>query len=148
MIKNLRLIGDIKKLMKDNDLERNGYAINSVNDSNAQIMTKIRGLSGTPYEGGVFEIVIRVPMEYLYSAPNCRFVTNIWHPNISLTNGFICFGWCPAFTIENVMHTIQAILLSPDPTDPQDSVVINQFLNKRNLWEKTAKYWTFNFKCS
>jgi ubiquitin-conjugating enzyme (huntingtin interacting protein 2) len=111
-------------------------------------MTKIRGLSGTPYEGGVFEIVIRVPMEYLYSAPNCRFVTNIWHPNISLTNGFICFGWCPAFTIENVMHTIQAILLSPDPTDPQDSVVINQFLNKRNLWEKTAKYWTFNFKCS
>jgi ubiquitin-conjugating enzyme (huntingtin interacting protein 2) len=51
--------------------------------------------------------------------------------------------WAAAITIASVLVSIQTFLSSPEPNDPQDAVVANQFLTQRDLWHKTAKYWTF-----
>jgi ubiquitin-conjugating enzyme (huntingtin interacting protein 2) len=37
----------------------------------------------TPYAGGLFVIDIILPDEYPFKAPAMKFVTKIWHPNIS-----------------------------------------------------------------
>lgn len=41
------------------------------------------GPPGTPYEGGVFKIDIRIPTEYPFRPPVMKFETKIWHPNVS-----------------------------------------------------------------
>ncbi len=133
--------------MKDNDLEKNSYAIHEVLES-SHILAIIRGPAGTPYEGGVFEIDIRIPKSYPFTPPNCKFSTKIWHPNISSQTGVICLDilkeqWAAAITIGSVLLSIQTFLSSPEPNDPQDAIVANQFLTQRDLWHKTAKYWTF-----
>jgi len=41
------------------------------------------GPPDTPYEGGKYEVEIKIPNEYPFKPPEMRFITKIWHPNIS-----------------------------------------------------------------
>ena len=57
-----------------------------------------------------------------------RFITKVWHPNVSSANGAICLDilkeqWSPALSIKTAMLSVQALLSSPEPSDPQDAVV-------------------------
>ena len=54
------------------------------------LIGKIKGPQGTPYEGGIFEIDIRIPKQYPFEPPKMKFNTKIWHPNISSQTGAIC----------------------------------------------------------
>jgi ubiquitin-protein ligase len=49
----------------------------------------ITGPEGTPYEGGVFDVDILIPREYPFEPPRMKFITRIWHPNISSQTGAI-----------------------------------------------------------
>ena len=50
----------------------------------------INGPEGTPYEGGVFDVDILIPKEYPFEPPKMKFMTKIWHPNVSSQTGAIC----------------------------------------------------------
>ncbi len=50
----------------------------------------IPGPEGTPYEGGVFDVDILIPKGYPFEPPKMKFITRIWHPNISSQTGAIC----------------------------------------------------------
>jgi ubiquitin-conjugating enzyme (huntingtin interacting protein 2) len=55
----------------------------------------IQGPLGTVYEGGVFEIDIVIPPQYPFEPPKMKYLTKIWHPNISSQTGAICLvSWC------------------------------------------------------
>jgi ubiquitin-conjugating enzyme (huntingtin interacting protein 2) len=41
------------------------------------------GPPGTPYEGGTYEIDITIPSDYPFRPPVMKFITKIWHPNVS-----------------------------------------------------------------
>ncbi|KAJ1604781.1 UBA and UBC domain-containing protein [Cryptosporidium canis] len=107
----------------------------------------IRGPVGTPYEGGIFQLDIIVPKEYPYEPPKVKFVTRIWHPNISSQTGAICLdilkdAWSPALTLRTVMLSIQALLSAPEPNDPQDALVASLYKSDYNKYIETAKSWT------
>ena len=79
-----------------------------------------------------------------------RFETKIWHPNISSVTGAICLDilkneWTPALTIRTALISLQALLCTPEPKDPQDAEVAKQYLSNRKLFEQTAKDWTKKF---
>ena len=85
----------------------------------------------TPYEGGKFKLDITVPDSYPFNPSKIKFETKIWHPNISSVTGAICLDilkdqWAAAMTLRTVLLSIQALLASPEPDDPQDAVVANQ----------------------
>ncbi|KAF4526180.1 hypothetical protein B566_EDAN015237 [Ephemera danica] len=48
------------------------------------------GPPDTPYEGANFQLEIKVPETYPFNPPKVRFITKIWHPNISSVTGAIC----------------------------------------------------------
>lgn len=37
----------------------------------------------TPYAGGTYEVDIQIPDTYPFKSPTMKFVTKIWHPNVS-----------------------------------------------------------------
>lgn len=49
----------------------------------------IPGPSGSPYEGGSFDVDIRIPPDYPFSPPKLIFLTKVYHCNIA-PNGAIC----------------------------------------------------------
>ena len=40
---------------------------------------------------------------------------------------------------------VQALLSSPEPSDPQDAVVARQYMDDHDQFLSTAKYWTENY---
>uniref|UniRef100_A0A6T6GPZ5 E2 ubiquitin-conjugating enzyme n=1 Tax=Craspedostauros australis TaxID=1486917 RepID=A0A6T6GPZ5_9STRA len=110
----------------------------------------INGPVGTCYEGGVFEIDIVIPKQYPFEPPKMKFLTKIWHPNISSQTGAICLDilkdqWSPALTIKTALLSLQALMCSPEPADPQDAEVAKMYTSDRKKFDSTAKFWTESY---
>lgn len=43
------------------------------------------------------------------------------------------------------MLSLQALLCSPEPDDPQDAQVAQMYLNNKDEFIKTAKFWTESY---
>ena len=54
-----------------------------------QFSGAILGPANTPYEGGVFQVNISIPVDFPFSPPEIRFQTKIFHPNVD-PSGNIC----------------------------------------------------------
>lgn len=105
------------------------------------------GPPGTPYEGGLFEVDIKIPDEYPFKPPIMRFDTRIYHPNISSQTGAICLdilkdAWTPILTLKSSLISLQSLLQSPEPTDPQDAQVAKVYLTDPKKFAETAANWT------
>ncbi|QLQ82321.1 hypothetical protein HG537_0H00820 [Torulaspora globosa] len=105
------------------------------------------GPPGTPYEGGTFIVDIEVPMEYPFKPPKMKFDTKVYHPNVSSVTGAICLdilknAWSPVITLKSALISLQALLQSPEPTDPQDAEVAQHYLRDKESFNRTAALWT------
>ena len=104
------------------------------------------GPIGTPYEGGAFEVNIQLPEAYWVVPPRVTFLTKVWHPNVSSTNGSTCLfttEWSGALTLPKMLLCAFALLgdVAPDES-PHDTVVAAQYVNQREMFERTARDWT------
>jgi len=113
-------------------------------------VTKLKGVIAgppdTPFEGGTYYLDINIPDSYPFNPPKVKFVTKIWHPNISSVTGAICLDilkdqWAAAMTLRTVLLSIQALLQAAEPDDPQDAVVARQYKEDPEMYKKTAKHW-------
>lgn len=122
----------------------------SVNDSLTNLKGSFPGPPGTPYEGGTYEVQITIPNEYPFKPPVMKFSTKIWHPNVSSQTGAICLdtlttGWSPVLTIKSAMISLQSLLSSPEPKDPQDAVVARELIKSPEQFNRTAKEWAVKY---
>lgn len=149
MAAELRLGKELKDVSKID--ESSGVrAVQLSPDDNRHLKGTLKGPEGTAYEGGVFEVDIVIPNAYPFEPPLMKFITKIWHPNISSQTGAICLDilkdqWSPALTIKTALLSLQALLCSPEPDDPQDAIVATMYLNDIKNFNKTAKFWTDSY---
>lgn len=106
----------------------------------------IKGPPDTPYDGANFQLEIIIPANYPFFPPKVKFITKIWHPNISSATGVICLDilkdqWAAAMSLRTVLLSIQSLLASPEPDDPQDAVVANQLKSCPQAFKRTAQHW-------
>ncbi|KAL6996881.1 Ubiquitin-conjugating enzyme E2 27 [Sarracenia purpurea var. burkii] len=140
-----------KELQECNkDIDVSGISIKPKGDNLTHLSGTIPGPLATPYEGGIFNIDIVLPDGYPFEPPRMQFATKVWHPNISSQSGAICLDilkdqWSPALTLKTALLSVQALLSSPEPDDPQDAVVAQQYLRDYQTFAATARYWTENF---
>lgn len=116
-------------------------------DDLTHLIGVFKGPPGTPYEGGNFQIDIHIPSEYPFKPPQMRFITKIYHPNISSVTGAICLDilkdtWTPILTLKSSLISLQSLLQSPEPNDPQDAEVAKSYLTNKKSFEETASSWT------
>ncbi len=76
-----------------------------------------------------------------------KFVTKVYHPNVSSASGAICLdilkdAWSPVLTLKSTLISLQSLLCSPEPNDPQDAEVAKHYMTSRTSFEDTARYWT------
>lgn len=107
---------------------------------------QIAGPIQSPFEGGLFNLELFLPDDYPMVPPKVRFLTKIYHPNVDKL-GRICLdilkkNWSPALQIRSVLLSIQALLSSPNPDDPLDNGVAEQWIHHEAEALRTAAEWT------
>lgn len=106
----------------------------------------IIGPSDTPYEGGIFKLLISFTNEYPYRPPKVRFMTRIFHPNIS-PKGDICLdilrdSWSPALTTSRILLSVCSLLGDPNPNDPLVPEIATIYKDNYELYLQNARKWT------
>ena len=111
----------------------------------------LRGPPDTPYEGGIFKININVPENYPFSPPKCVFITKIFHPNINIDSGEICFEllkdkWTPQWSLESVCVAIFNLLSNPNADSPLNCDAGNLIRHHDYIGYRTmAKMYTVEY---
>ncbi|GAA6017123.1 hypothetical protein JCM10207_002542 [Rhodosporidiobolus poonsookiae] len=139
-----RLARELQECQKD----KSGLSIRPAEpDQLDKFVGSFPGPEGTAYEGGRFEVAIEAPARYPFEPLKMRFITKVYHPNISSQSGYICLdilnkSWSPVFTLRTCLVSLQSLLSTPEPNDPQDAEVAKHYLTDRKGFEETAKFWT------
>lgn len=63
--------------------------------------------------------------------------------------GAICLdtlstAWSPVLTVKSALLSLQSLLSTPEPKDPQDAEVANMLLRKPKEFERVAREWAIN----
>lgn len=145
-----RLLREFKELASDEGIGNDQYYIESSEENMLNLKGYVTGPPDTPYEGGRFYLEMTIAKEYPFAPPKVKFITRIWHPNISSATGAICLDilkdqWAAAMTIRTVLLSLQTLLAVPEANDPQDAVVAKQYIENIELFESTARYWVYIF---
>ncbi|OWF54330.1 ubiquitin-conjugating enzyme E2-22 kDa-like [Mizuhopecten yessoensis] len=142
-----RIQREFKEVVKSEEVAKCSIKVELLNDSYTELKGEIAGPPDTPYEGGTFILEIKIPETYPFNPPKVKFLTRIWHPNISSVTGAICLDilkdqWAAAMTLRTVLLSLQALLSAAEPDDPQDAVVARQYKEANDIFKKTASHWT------
>lgn len=111
---------------------------------------RFEGPPDTPYETGTFVVDIRVPADYPFRPPKMNFITRIWHPNVSSQTGAICLdtlssNWSPVLTLKSALISLQGLLASPEPKDPQDAEVASMLIKNPDEFKHVATEWAVKY---
>ncbi|KAF1346772.1 ubiquitin-conjugating enzyme/RWD-like protein [Delphinella strobiligena] len=150
--RNRRLVKEIQDVQKDS---HSGVILEPFSKSTTASDTfddlthfkgVFKGPPDTPYEGGTFLVDIRIPSDYPFQPPIMKFITKIWHPNVSSVTGAICLdtlasAWSPVLTLKSALISLQSLLSSPEPKDPQDAEVARMLLTNPREFAHVAREW-------
>jgi ubiquitin-conjugating enzyme (huntingtin interacting protein 2) len=88
-----------------------------------------------------------IPDSYPFQPVKMKFITKVYHPNVSSASGAICLdilkdAWSPVLTLKSTLISLQSLLCSPEPNDPQDAEVAKHYMTSKASFNETAVYWT------
>jgi len=135
-----RLLRDFRRLQTDPPSGVTGAPMNT------NIMcwqAVIFGPDDTPWEGGTFKLVLEFTEDYPNKAPQVRFLTKMFHPNI-YADGQICLDilqnqWSPIYDISAILTSIQSLLCDPNPASPANSEASRLFNENRREYNRRVR---------
>ncbi|KAK1755457.1 ubiquitin-conjugating enzyme/RWD-like protein [Echria macrotheca] len=130
-----------------------GMSIHLANESDLHKWhVTLEGPAGSVYAGGRFGLIITLPTDYPFKAPDVRFATRIYHPNVTNDNqGGICLGllksgnWKPSTRLLSVLEAIRGLLAEPQPDDPLEARIAHEYQNDRKEFEKNARSYVNHY---
>ncbi|KAG5980958.1 hypothetical protein E4U55_003439 [Claviceps digitariae] len=100
----------------------------------------------SPYHPGRYGLLLTLPPEYPFKPPHLRFTTRIYHPNVTNdSHGNICLAllkpenWKPSTKLAAVLDAVRALMLEPQPDDPLEERIADEYRRDRIAWEKVVR---------
>ncbi|XP_029309683.1 uncharacterized protein LOC115022742 [Cottoperca gobio] len=106
----------------------------------------MQGPPDTPYRKGAFELYCQFGPDYPVKPPVIRFVTQVYHCNVNSV-GRICHNifdrnYNAHITMREILEAVYGLLIIPEPEDPLDSILAEEFLTNRETYEREAEKHT------
>lgn len=142
-----RLGHDLRGLVGDSP---EGIKAQPLDSSYYHWQASITGPVGSPYEGGSFYLYLKVPFTYPFDPPEVRFLTRIFHPNVS-RHGDIGIdsiqqhNWVSGLTIPKVLISIQSLLTDPYTDVCMEPEIGRMYVERRKLFDSIAINWTWKY---
>lgn len=110
---------------------------------------RLAGPEGSPYEGGSFELDLRLPSRYPMEPPHVVFRTRIFHPNVD-DRGDICLDvlksqWSPALSLQKVLLSVSSLLTDPNFADPLNASASALFRKDKSGYDSKCREMTRKF---
>ncbi|KAH8233837.1 hypothetical protein KR038_011509 [Drosophila bunnanda] len=103
-----------------------------------------RGPKSTPWERGIYQLLIPFPDEFPEMPPKCRFVPPLYHPNIS-SSGVISIPdlnremcWSSTLTNGKILLRIQDMLSTPQILEGINKEAVNTYVINFNEYLRKA----------
>jgi ubiquitin-conjugating enzyme E2 A len=127
-----RLLRDYKGLQGD---QTQNFNAGPEEDNIMKWKAVIFGPDDTDWRDGIFQLTMSFPDNYPHSAPDVKFVTPVFHPNV-YKNGSICLdilqrNWTPANDVSSILISIQSLLTDPNPSSPANPEAARLFNENR-----------------
>jgi ubiquitin-conjugating enzyme E2 D/E len=141
VIRNNRVLNDLKNLI-NHDIPETIHDV-EINDNIYDThYIVLHGPKDTPYHNGFFKISINIPEEYPYKPPKMKFITKMYHPNIT-SDGTICIDilkdqWSSALRLNTVILSLSSLLANPNPNDPLVPEIANEYIYNREKYNKNV----------
>ena len=109
----------------------------------------IDGPEGSPFEDGRFHLKIDFPSDFPFKPPQIRFITPIYHPNIS-KKGEICLDilhsqWSPALSVRALLISLCSLLTDPNIEHGLNREALVLYQTNRQQYEDMVKAWTRDY---
>ena len=109
--------------------------------------TLLRGSVGTPYEGGVFRVILHCPAEYPFKPPKLRWCTPIFHCDIDSAGQCNCAftkggQWSPAMTIPKLVFGLCEAFGEQNDVDVTNCVAAELHRRDWRGFDQKAREWT------
>ncbi|CAN0410801.1 unnamed protein product, partial [Lampetra fluviatilis] len=106
----------------------------------------LQGPPQTPYQSGVFLLFIKFSPDYPVKPPEIRFITSIYHCNIN-SSGRVCHNilnrnYNAHTTIKNILDALYGLLSAPEPQDPLDSCLAEEYMTDCAKYNENARQFT------
>jgi len=103
----------------------------------------IFGPEDTPWENGTFKLKVVFSEEYPAKAPEVKFITPMFHPNV-YANGNICLDilqsqWTPIYDISSILTSIQSLLMDPNPNSPANAEAARLYQSNRREYNRRVQ---------
>ena len=107
----------------------------------------LKGPKNSCYEKGKFKLLLEFPDNYPDEPPNIKFVTKIYHPNISIDDGTICVSsksteWEQHKNLITVIYSIFDLLKNPNETHGLNNDALLLYKTDKKEFQKMATEFT------
>lgn len=112
-------------------------------DDMTSVQGWILGPQDTVYEGGVFPIHIKIKKDYPFEAPDVRFGSEMYHPNV-YSSGMICVDvlssqWMETMNLESTATCLQLLLQEPNCDSPANGTASRAYRNDRRAYNEEVR---------
>ncbi|XP_069123776.1 ubiquitin-conjugating enzyme E2 D1-like [Argopecten irradians] len=141
-----RLKKELKAMQTD---PPEGITAEPVDDDLYHWEATIKGPADTVYEGGIFKLDIRFPVDYPFKPLKIQFKTKIYHINVN-HNGNICVdilqdAWSSVITAAKVLLSVSSLLSDPNPNHPLMPDLAQLYVSNRVQYDTNARQWTKDY---
>lgn len=135
-----RLLRDFRKLQSD---PPHGVMASPEEDNIMKWNAVIFGPKDTAWEDGIFKLTLTFAETYPHTAPEVKFVTNVFHPNV-YRSGNICLdilqhNWSPAYDISSILTSIQSLLTDPNCASPANAEAARLYTENQPEYVRRVK---------
>ena len=138
-----RLLKDLKEF-ENNKIPTVGVSARPMDDDLFVWHANIRGPEGTPYEGGVFHLELKIPQTYPHEPPVVELLVDLPHPNVFGRK--VCLdmlendrtpgkGWSSGYSIMSVLIQLQSFLFEKFYDDVKREAPIKKAIETANQFK-------------
>ena len=103
----------------------------------------ITGPVDSPWDGGIFNLVMEFSDEYPNVPPKVKFLSQVFHPNVYV-DGNICLDilktqWSPTYDVCGLLISIQSLLADPNPNSAANPEAAELHKNNRPMYEARVR---------